>query len=146
VLNNVCWVEGHVSPIKANVTAGVQLHEIVLSNGSKFHKSPACISYDAYLRNWTNNFTEGAWFFEVFRLIRKDVFVAITVIVNQARDQAFLATVLMTCSLMLTAFSRPYKKPFSWIDVIDCCGARASGNHRGGPYRNVMVRPRLRPD
>lgn len=122
VAYDVRWVEGHISPAVNHVTADVQVHEVVLSNGSRFHKSPACLRYDANLRNWTNNFNEGAWFFEVFRLIRKALFVAIAIVLNEAHSQAFAAIVLMSSSLMLTAFTRPYKRPFGWIDINDCCG------------------------
>jgi hypothetical protein len=73
-----------------------------------------------HMKYFTVNYTPQAWFFELYRLYRKAVFVFIAVMMTKSTEQCFTATALMMFSLAFTAHVQPWV--VGWINLLDCIG------------------------
>jgi hypothetical protein len=73
-----------------------------------------------HMKYFTVNYTSQAWYFEIYRLYKKAVFVFIAVMMTKSAEQCFAATTLMIFSLAFTAHVQPWA--VAWINVLDCIG------------------------
>jgi hypothetical protein len=76
--------------------------------------------FDDYLSFWTDGLKAHAFWFEPMRLLRKTTLVFIAIVLSTGEQQACVAIILTTSSMILTSLAQPYKT--NWICTVDTIG------------------------
>ena len=76
--------------------------------------------FDDDWSQWNANVKADTWFYEPFLLLRKIAFASATIAISLPTIQAYVGTLIVIVSLLLSAWWRPFKA--WWLNFYLCGG------------------------